>query len=289
MPAIQINGCTIHYEEIGTGGVPLAFTPGSRNPKSIMRPVAERMAPPYRGFIYDRRNCGASDIIIAGDQSEQEIWADDLAQLIKQLGIAPAYIGGWSAGCRVSLLTAIRYPEVVKGLLLGWVTGGAFAAQRLAHRYYGEFIEAAEKGGMQAVADTPYFAERIAENPGNRDRLLSMDVQDFVGVMSRWRTFFIEGADLPVIGATEEQLKSIKVPTVIVSGDDDTHTLTAAQALYGLIPNSQFHDPVIRRDEWDRLQQGPQEVLAEIRAERAVPFFVEFLEKVEGKQAVAGD
>ena len=288
MPAMQVNGCTIHYEVMGTG-VPLVFTPGSRNPKSIMRPVVERLVPPYQGIIYDRRNCGASDITITGDQSEQEIWSDDLAQLIKQLGIGPAYIGGWSAGCRVSLLTAIRYPEVVKGLLLGWVTGGSFAAQRLAHRYYGKFIEAAEKGGMQAVVDTPYFGERIAENPGNRDRLLSMNKENFVEVMSRWQTFFLDGAELPVIGATEEQLKSIRVPTVIISGDDDTHTLTAAQALHSLLPNSQFHDPVIRRDEWNRLQQGPQEILAEIRAERAVPYFTAFLEKVEGKYAIAGD
>ena len=279
MPTITVNSCTIHYEEIGSG-VPLVFTPGSRNPKAIMRPVAERVAPPYRGIIYDRRNCGASDIIIAGEESEQEIWADDLAQLIRQLGIAPAYIGGWSAGCRVSLLTAIRNPEVVKGLLLGWVTGGAFAAQRLAHRYYGQFIEAAESGGMQAVADSPYFAERIGENLGNLDRLLSMDVKDFIEVMSRWRTYFIEGSDLPVIGATEERLKSIKVPTVIVAGDDDTHTLTAAQALHKLLPNSQFHDPVIQREEWDKLQKSPPEVLAETRAERTVPIFLKFLEQV---------
>ena len=149
MPTTVVNGCTIHYEEAGSG-VPIVFTPGGRNPKSIMRPVAERMAPRYRAVIYDRRNCGASDIVIAGEESEQEIWADDLAQLIKQLDMAPAYIGGWSAGCRVSLLMAIRHPEAVKGLLLGWVTGGAVAAERLAHQYYGQMIEVAQRGGMGA-------------------------------------------------------------------------------------------------------------------------------------------
>ena len=143
MPTRMVNGCTIHYEETGSG-VPIFFTPGGRSPKAIMRPIAERLAPDYRTIIYDRRNCGASDIVITGEESEQEIWAEDLARLIKELGLAPAYLSGWSAGCRVSILTAIRHPEVVKGLLLGWVTGGAVAAERLAYNYCGQFIEAAE-------------------------------------------------------------------------------------------------------------------------------------------------
>ena len=288
MPTIVVNGCTIYYEEMGSG-VPIVFTPGGRSPKGIMRPVAERMAPLYRGVIYDRRNCGTSDIIIAGEESEQEIWADDLAQLIKQLGIAPAYVGGWSAGCRVSMLTAIRHPEVVKGLLLGWVTGGAVAAERLAYQYYGQFIEAAQRGGMSAVAETPYFAERITENPTNHERLLSTDAPEFIRVMSRWSAFFTDGAGLPVIGATEEQLVSIEVPTMIIAGDDDVHTLQAAQALHRLLPNSQFHDPVIQRDEWDRLWEGSPDVLAQVRAEQATPIFMEFLERVEMKQPVTRD
>ena len=39
----------------------------------------------------------------------------------------------------------------MRGLLLWHVTGGAFAAQRLAQNYYTQFIEAAERGGMEAV------------------------------------------------------------------------------------------------------------------------------------------
>ena len=283
-----INGCTIHYEILGSGQ-PIVFTPGGKGGMNIMRPVAERMAPHYQVIIYDRRNCGASDIVIGGELSEQEIWADDLAQLIKQLGLAPAYSGGWSAGCRVSLLLAMRHPEVVKGLLLGWVTGGQYAADHLAYNYYGEFIEAAERGGMPAVLQTAFFAERIVQNPANRDRLLAMDVQEFINVMSRWRTFFTEGADLPVIGATEEQLASIRVPTMIVAGDDDIHTLTAAQNLHWLLLNSEYHDPVLAREEWNTLYGGPPERLAKIRGERAAPIFLEFLERMESRQPVAGN
>ena len=153
--------------------------------------------PHYRVIIYDRRNCGASDVVIGGDLSEQEIWADDLNELLSRIDASPAYVGGGSAGCRVALLLALRHPEAVKGLLLWHVTGGAVAAERLGYNYYEQFIEAAERDGMKGVVESDFFAERIAENPSNRERLLAMDVQEFITTMRRWRTFFT--ADKPVI------------------------------------------------------------------------------------------
>ena len=288
MATAPINGCNIWYEMAGSGQA-IVFTPGGRSPGSMMSTIADEMSSDYLTVIHDRRNCGASDVIIAGEGSDQEIWADDMAEMIRQLNIGPAYLSGWSSGCRLSILTAIRYPELVKGLLLGWVTGGATAAERLAYQYYGQFIEAAEAGGMEAVSATEFFAERIAQNPGNREKLLNMDPGEFISVMSRWSTFFTEGAHLPVIGATEEELGAIKVPTVIVAGNDEVHTLTAAQNLHRLLPQSEFHDPPISTDEWDRLWVGPPEDLARVRAERAAPIFREFLARVEAAEPVPGD
>ncbi|MBX9812342.1 MAG: hypothetical protein K2Y16_12140 [Burkholderiales bacterium] len=37
--------------------------------------------------------------------------------------------------CRLSILFALRYPDAVRGLLLWRITGGRFAAQRLAENY----------------------------------------------------------------------------------------------------------------------------------------------------------
>ena len=288
MATALINGCNIWYEMAGSGQA-IIFTPGGRSPGSMMRTIADEMSSSYRTVIHDRRNCGASDVVIAGEGSDQEIWADDMAEMIRQLDLGPAYLSGWSSGCRLSILTAIRYPELVKGLLLGWVTGGATAAERLAYQYYGQFIEAAKAGGMEVVAATEFFAERVAENSSNRQRLLSMDTGEFISVMSRWSTFFTEGAHLPVIGATEEELGAIRVPTCIVAGNDEVHTLTAAQNLHRLLPQSEFHDPPISVEEWDRLWVGPPEDLARVRAERAAPIFKEFLQRVEVAEPVPGN
>ena len=51
-------------------------------------------------LLHDRRNTGASDIVIdkVGEDGEEEISADDLHTLLGQLGSLPACIVGASSG-----------------------------------------------------------------------------------------------------------------------------------------------------------------------------------------------
>ena len=173
--------------------------------------------------IHDRRNCGASDVSFDGSKSEYEVWADDLHALLKQLGMLPAIIGGTSSGARLSLLLALRYPQDVRALVLWRITGGEFAIKRLTEKYYDQYIRLAEQGGMAAVCGEEHFAERIRERPGNRERLMALDPKDFVATLRAWREPFAASTDLPLIGTTEADLRSITIPTCIIPGDDLTH------------------------------------------------------------------
>ena len=91
------------------------------------------------------------------------------------LAASVAFIGGTSSGARLSMLFNQRHPQNVKGLLLMRVTGGDFAAGRLPETYYGQFIKAAQQGGMKAVCDHEQYQERIQANPSNLPRLMAMD------------------------------------------------------------------------------------------------------------------
>ena len=122
-----------------------------------------------------------------------------------------AYAAGGSAGSRTSLTLAVRHPEVVKGVFIWEVSGGPRVGELMAPGYYGQYIEAAERGGMAAVAETEFFAQRIQDNPSNRERLLSMDVQAFCAV--RWFAAF--AAPNPVGDLTEAQLQTITCPVVL--------------------------------------------------------------------------
>ena len=243
MPIANINGVNINYEVLGERGTWIALSPGGRRELGNVRSLAERLTGAgYRVLIHDRRNCGASDVAFDGSQSEYEIWADDLRRLLIHLNALPAVIGGGSSGCRLAILFALKYPQAVRALLLWRITGGAFAAKRLADQYYDQYIELVRQGGMQAVADSEHFRDRIKANPKNRDRLLGLDPKAFVEVMVRWRRYFAASADLPVIGASEQELHSIKVPTCIIPGNDKTHSHVTGNAAHRMIKGSELHD-----------------------------------------------
>lgn len=242
MPIAHVRGVNILYQVIGTKGPWVALSPGGRRDMSAVEPLAKEIAQHgYRVLIHDRRNCGLSDICIDGDDSEYEIWADDLYELLRQKEALPAFIGGSSSGCRLSVLFALRHPEACKGLLLWRVTGGRFACERLAQNYYQQYIDAAETGGMKAVCQLDHFKERCIANPSNLAYLVRLDPKRFISVMSRWKKSFTDSVDLPIIGATEADLKSIKVPTVIIPGNDRTHGTETGRIAAKLVPKSELH------------------------------------------------
>jgi pimeloyl-ACP methyl ester carboxylesterase len=239
----KINGASLSYDIIGNSGPWVALSPGGRRSMAAVRSLAQRIAAGgYRVLIHDRRNCGASDVLLQGDAAEHEVWADDLHGLLTQIGVLPSasgvFIGGSSSGCRMSLAFALRYPQAVRGLLLWRITGGAFAAQRLAREYYAQYIAAAQSGGMIAVWAMPHFRDMIVAHPANREKLVAADPQSVISTMNHWSQGFLKEADYPVIGATEAQLRSIKVPTCIIPGNDNTHPKAVGEKLARLMPDT---------------------------------------------------
>jgi len=260
MPHANVRGVHINYKILGERGPWVALSPGGRRDISGIEPLARPLAAAgHRVVIFDRRNCGASEVVIEGDNSEYEIWADDIHELLSQLGALPAVVGGSSSGCRTALLFALRHPAAARGLLLWRVTGGRFACERLAEEYYGQYIEAARRGGMAAVCAMEHWRERIEARPENRTALMQTDPQRFIAVMSHWREYFVRGADLPVIGATEAELRSIKAPACVVPGNDNTHGQSTGENLGRLLADAEVHVlfpkhydmDLSPREEWD--------------------------------------
>jgi pimeloyl-ACP methyl ester carboxylesterase len=250
MPTARIRGLDIHYQVIGERGPWIALTTGGRRGHQEFVPLAKKLAADgHRVLLHDRRNTGASDILIEGDKTEEAIWADDLHELLGQLGALPAFIGGSSSGARTSILFVLRHPKGARGLLLLRVTGGAFAAGRLPEMYYEQFLRAAKAGGMAAVCDTEQYRERIAANPGNRERLMRLDPKRYIEVMTRWRDNFVAGALLPVMGVTAAELKSIEVPTLVIPGNDKTHSSASGRTAARMIPGAELHElPIADQD-----------------------------------------
>lgn len=58
--------------------------------------------------------------------------ADMMVGLIEALGMAPAIVGGGSAGARTALLAASRHPRSIAGMGLWWISGGVYGLMNLA-------------------------------------------------------------------------------------------------------------------------------------------------------------
>jgi pimeloyl-ACP methyl ester carboxylesterase len=218
----------------------------------MARHIADNLAADFRVILWDRANIGRSDVQFRGAR-DLDLWSDQLAALLKRLDAAPAFLCAPSAGARVSFTTALRYPEVVRGMFL-WLPSGGPVGERLAYGYYGQFAELAEREGMPAVAAEPYWAERIEQNPANRGRLLAQDPTQFAQVMRRWQRAI--RVDDPLFGATEDDLRRIDVPTAILGAAEDTgHPQELSKRAAQLIPNCEYLEDAEFQAEWPDLQR----------------------------------
>lgn len=256
------------------------LTPGGRWAGYVMNTLAAELAREFRVITWDRSNTdGASDVVLEGELSEADVWAEQLADLIRKLGIAPCFVGEY-AGCRTTPLLAFKHPELVKGLMLAWPSGGEYAAERLPKNMHRPYIRAALRGGMAAVAELPMFAASIAKNPQNRARLLAQDPVRFARQMAYWESYFTTSTDLPTAGCrlSEKEWRSIRVPAIVTGGVDPVHPTAVAQKIRELLPDCAWHDPVVTLEEWDAIfNVKPYPEVAVLQGSRIAPVWREFM------------
>src|SRR5438105_6783347 len=209
MATAMVNGLNISYEVIGDGDRPWTITPGGRYSKDSpgIRQLAEALAANgNRILIWDRPNCGASDVCFDGE-NESAMQADTLAALIEHLAMAPAVISGGSGGSRVSLLTATRHRELAQGLAMWWISGGISGLMSLGMHYCAPSLRAAWNGGMEAVVALPEWSEVLERNPANRQRFLDQDAKTFMDTMDRWMAVYCSWSGELVPGVPDDQAR----------------------------------------------------------------------------------
>jgi hypothetical protein len=96
--------------------------------------------------------------------------------------------------------------------------------------------------------------------------------------MDMWRKRFLEDADLPVVGATEADLRSLAMPVCLIAGNDMVHTPVAARRAHEIIPGSELHHVVEPRPENDLLESWDQ---ADWRSKepRLAEVFLDFIKR----------
>jgi 2-hydroxy-6-oxonona-2,4-dienedioate hydrolase len=256
MARAVIAGIGIDYELIGPDtGHGVVLTPGGRFARDTpgLRPLAEALvAGGKRVLLWDRPNCGASDLCFEGD-SESDMQAAALVGLIAELKLGAVALAAGSAGSRLSLIAAAKMPAAITHLVLWWISGGPLSLAQLGSHYYFDSAMAASQGGMAAVAALATWAQQIERNPGNRDILLAQDPERFVDTMQRWALAFAYSERSPVPGMTPADFAALKMPALIFrSGRSDTsHTRRTSEWVHELLPASTIVEPPWPDQEWN--------------------------------------
>ena len=195
--------------------------------------LAATLAPEHPVLRYDHRGQGAS--ARPPGPYTLDALVDDAARLLREWGRGPVVFVGLSMGGMVGQGLAIRYPELVRGLVLANTTAH-YPAE--AQAGWQARIEAVQQGGLARIADTVLerylHADFRREHPALvaalRAQLLRNDAAAYVATCDAIRNVDWAG-----------RLGDIRCPTVVISGALDVGTPPAmGRAIADAVPGAQF-------------------------------------------------
>ena len=213
----DVNGIKLYYETGGTGR-PLILLHGGLGAIEMFGPNLAALATGRQVIAVDLQGHGRTADI--DRPLSVELMADDIAALIKHLGLESADVMGYSLGGGVALQTAIRHPEVVRKLVVVSTPfkRSAFYADILAQQ--GQV----SAGAAEAMKQTPMYQlyASVAPRPDDWPRLLGK-----IGEAMKQDFDF------------SKAIAGITATTLIVAGDADIFPPAHAVELFGLLGGGQ--------------------------------------------------
>jgi pimeloyl-ACP methyl ester carboxylesterase len=112
-----VNGTTLAYREAGEGE-PVVFVHGGESDLRTWEQQLPAVGRSYRAITYSRRFARPNEDIDPGADDPWQAHVEDLAAFLREIGAAPAHLVGNSQGAFISLLAAVRQPDLVRTLVL---------------------------------------------------------------------------------------------------------------------------------------------------------------------------
>jgi pimeloyl-ACP methyl ester carboxylesterase len=212
----EVNGLKMYFEVQGTGETLVLIHGGGSTIETSFGRVMPLFAKTRKVIAVERQAHGRTADREAAATFEQD--ADDIAELLKQLGIKQADFLGFSNGGHTAIEIALRHPALVRKLVLASVN--------------------INREGM-----SPEFWKGM-ENPKfdnmpqiYKDAFLKVN-NDSAALM---RMFERDSSRMKVFkGWTEAQIRSIKLPTLVVNGDKNDIIIEHAVQTFRFFPNAQL-------------------------------------------------
>jgi len=211
-----VNGLKMYYEIHGTGTPLVLIHGGGSTIQTTFGRVLNDFAKTHKVIAVELQAHGRTADIDRPLSFEQD--ADDVAALLKYLGIDKADIFGFSNGASTTLQLAIRHPEQVNKIIVA----STFYKKDGAQPWFWGFMAKATFEGMPQPLKDAFLKENSDTNA-----LHKMCQRD----ITRMQSF----SDI-----SEELMKTIKAPAFIIIGDADVVRPEHAVEMYRLLPHAKL-------------------------------------------------
>ena len=240
MPYAQSVGARLYYEETGAG-YPVIFVHEFGADHREWEQQLRFFSREYRCIAYAARGYPPSDVPADPKLYGQDHSADDIAAVLKHLGIARAHVVGLSMGAFATLRFGLRHAQLASALVVAGCGSGSNLAELALWRR-----EQVEKSARLMKEGWRGLAEETGHSP-TRIQLKKKNPRAWEQFMAHLREHSVKGTALtqrryqgerdPVYH-WEAQLKEMALPTLIAVGDEDAPCIEPSVFLKRTLPNA---------------------------------------------------
>ena len=234
------DGVRLHYDETGSG-TPIVFVHEFAGDSRSWEPQVREFSRRYRCIVFNARGYPPSDVPADVSSYSQKRASADIRCILDHLKIAKAHIVGLSMGGFATLQFGLDYPDRALSLLIAGAGYGSERSQREKFRAEATAIAARlESDGMQA------FAELYSKGP-TRVQFENKDPRGYAEFKMMLAEHSAKGSAMTQLGVQKErpslfdleaELSRLRVPTLVVTGDEDHPCLVPGLFLKRVVPSA---------------------------------------------------
>lgn len=226
MGAIETSRGKVGFSEQGEGErTPIVFLHGVGSDKSVWRPQLDHFGKTRRAIAFDYPGYGESDFV---EDATRDDFAASILAAMDALGIEKAHVCGLSLGGVVAIALHAAAPDRCASLIIA----DSFAVHPDGQAIYDRSIAASHD--IRALAEARVGALLASEEADLRGEVIE--------TMARIDpAAYRIGAEAVWLAEQSDRAATIRVPALIIVGDEDAITPPAlSEQLHALIPGSRL-------------------------------------------------